>query len=690
MEITLGADILKALAENVLDYQKESEAKKASEKKDDKRVEKNINSTNKQVATTLTSSEKTRYQRVGDELFKTTIEKLNAIIQREKKAQRMSLDIPKENSSFAKKLKKERGNISIQQDDSKNFWSKLLASLGFVAVIYILFKDKIDAFFNRGLEWLSEIGDFIKPIIGSLSEVFKGLLKVIMPIGSALLDGIIEMFKPIGKYFDPSNPDNIFAKVGDFIFDAAKAAFNGLGVIFDSAVSGVQWLGDTLWNALKSIGSTIGGVVVDAFKLIGNILGEVGTFLKDKIISAVGNLFGGDAGAVQQALGTAKSEAASASSVVQSALNQQILQRGGLDAMVNDAESFRQARMEAMNQQLGTVDEIKARMAADRRHGIEVTGDAQNGFTVNIDNKGKQHFIEVAAWNFGQSLFKRVAGVTSGNHGTAQQQQQIANVLSDQLKSVAGQFIKITNDNNIEINTGHESVKQAILNTHKWLSDNTDWYSDTNDIADNLVEAIKGTNKDALNEVMAAANEGRQHFQTHVRDRIDALNAHAQAESQTKTDRWKLIESQGLGPFTRHEEAMKTIKEVTDTLNKSLDTLHRTIGESFVTLVNEKLLSDVKVDVEPVDGRQAELHINQLDVKALDEAIASLKDLETKNEELLTRQNTVLGDILKALDEGAASSTTVNNVAVVNGNTQAESHAAASPNSSRPVPRPMA
>ena len=689
MEITLGADILKALAENVLDYQKESETKKASEKKDDKRVEKNINSANKQVATTLTSSEKTRYQRVGDELFKITIEKLNALIQREKKAQRMSLDIPKENSSFAKKLKRERGNISIQQGDSKNFWNKLLASLGFVAGIYILFKDKIDAFFNKGLEWLSEIGDFIKPIIGSLSEVFKGLLKVIMPIGSALLDGIVEMFKPIAKYFDPSNPDNIFAKVGDFVFDAAKAAFNGLGVIFDSAVGGVKWLGETLWNALKAIGSTIGGVVVDAFKLIGNILGEVGTFLKDKIISAVGNLFGGDAGAVQQALGTAKSEAASASSVVQSALNQQILQRGGLDAMVNDAESFRQARMEAMNQQLGTVDEIKARMAADRRHGIEVKGDAQSGFTVNIDDKGKQHFIEVAAWNFGQSLFKRVAGVTSSNHGTEQQRQQIANALSHQLKSVASQFIKITNDNNIEINTGHESVKQAILNTHKWLSENTSWYNDTNDIADNLVEAIKGTNKDALNEVMAAAAEGRQHFQTHVRDRIDALNAHTQAESQTKTDRWKLIESQGLGPFTRHEEAMKTIKEVTDTLNKSLDTLHRTIGESFVTLVNEKLLSDVKVDVEPVDGRTAELHINQINVEALDAAIASLKEMETKNEELLTKQNTVLDDILKALDEGAASSTTVNNVAVVNGNAQASSSTPSSPNRSRQVPRPI-
>lgn len=690
MEITLGADILKALTENVLDYQKESDAKRANKKDDEKRSEKNINPSEKQVATTLTSSEKTRYQRIGDEIFKATIEKLNAIIQKEKKAQRMALDIPKENSSFAKKLKKERGNIAIQKDEPKNFWNKLLATLGFLGGIYILFKDKIDAFFAQGLDWLSDIGDFIKPIIGSLSGVFKALLKILLPIGSALLNGIVALFKPIGKYFDPNNPDNIFAKVGDFIFNAAKAAFNGLGAIFDGAVSGIKWLGDVLWDALKKIGSTIGGVVVDSFKFIGKILGEVGTFLKDKIMSAVSSLFGGDAGAVQQALGTAKSEASSATAVVQNALNQDIMKRGNLDAMVTDAESFKKARMEAMNKQLGTVDQIREKMKADARHGITVKGDTKNGFTVNIDDKGKQHFIEVAAWNFGQSLFKRVSSLTSSNHGTEKEKTQIANVLSNELKKAANQFIKITDDNNIEINTGHESVKQAIMNTHKWLTNNTSWYKDTNDIADNLKEAINGTNKDALNEVMKAANDGRAHFQTHVRDKIDALNAHAQADSQNKTDRWKLIESQGLGPFVRHEEAMKTIKEVTDTLNKSLDVLHRTIGDSFVTLVNEKLLSDVKVDVDPVDGRTAELHINQLDVKALDEAIASLKDLEAENKELLSKQNTVLGNILDALNEGAASSTTVNNVAVVNGNTQAESRAAASPNSSRPVPRPMA
>ena len=294
MEITLGADILKALTENVLDYQKESDAKKADKKGDEKRAEKNINPSEKQIATTLTSNEKTRYQKVGDELFKATIEKLNAIIQREKKAQRMALDIPKGSSSFTKKLKKERGDLKIQQDDSKGFWNKLLASLGFLGGIYILFKDKIDAFFAKGLSWLSDIGDFVKPIIGGLSDLFKGLLKILAPVGKALLDGIIALFKPIGKYFDPTNPDNIFAKVGDFIFGAAKAVFSGLGAIFDGAVDGIKWIGNVLWDALKSIGKTIGGVVMDAFTMIGKILGDVGTFLKDKVVSAVSSLFGGD------------------------------------------------------------------------------------------------------------------------------------------------------------------------------------------------------------------------------------------------------------------------------------------------------------------------------------------------------------------------------------------------------------
>ena len=690
MEIALSADILKALTENILDYQQEIDTKKSAEEADEKRVEKNVNSAEEPISTTLTSNEKTRYQKIGDEVFKVTIEKLDAIIQREKKAQRMALDIPKESSSFAKKLKKERGNITIEKkDESNNFWKKLMIVAGSLGGIYLLFKDKIDSFFSKAVSWLTDIGDFIRPIMSSLGSVFSGVLKVLTPVGSAILKGITDLFKPIGKYFDPDNPKNIFAGIGDFIYNAVKTVSGGLGTIFDSAVSGVKWLGEVLWDALKSVGSTIGGVVVDAFKTIGTILGEIGTFLKDKVVSAVSSLFGGDAGAVQQALGTAKTEASSATNVVQSALNQDIMKRGNLDAMVSDAESFKKARLEALNKQFGSVENLKKQLQSND-YGISVNGDEKSGFTVNIDDKGKQHFIEVAAFNFGKSLFKRVAGITSGNHGTPEEQAKIANVLGDQLKQVANQFIKITNDNNIEIDTGHNAVKQAILNTHKWLSENTSWYSDTNDIADNLKEAIEGTNKDALNEIMKAAQDGTHHFQSLVRDKIDALNAHAQADKQDKTNRWKLIESQGLGPFVRHEEAMKTIKEVTDTLNKSLDTLHKTIGESFVDLVNNRLLSDVKVDVEPIDGREVQLQINQVDVESLNKTINTLTTLEEANKLILDKQNAVLDDILKELQTGAASDTTVNNIAIVNGNTQSESSKQQSPNAARPVPRPAA
>ena len=677
MEIALSADILKALTENILDYQQEIDTKKSAEEADEKRVEKNVNSAEQPINTTLTSNEKTRYQKIGNEVFKVTIEKLDTIIQREKKAQRMSLDIPKESSTFAKKLKKERGSIAIEKkDESTNFWKKLMSVASGLGGIYLLFKDKIDSFFSKAVSWLTDIGDFIRPIMNSLGAVFVGVLNTLKPVGSAILKSITDLFK------------NIFAGVGDFIYNAVKTVFSGLGTIFDGAVSGVKWLGEVLWDALKSVGSTIGGVVLDAFKTIGTVLGEIGTFLKDKIVSAVSSLFGGDAGAVQQALGTAQTEASSATNVVQAALNQDIMKRGNLDAMVSDAESFKRARLEAMRKQFGSVEELKKQLQSND-YGISVDGDKKSGFTVNIDDKGKQYFIETAAVNFGKSLFKRVAGVTSSNHGTPEQQEQIAEKLGEELKQVANQFIKIT-DNNIEIDTGHDAVKQAILNTHKWLSAKTDWYRDTNDIADNLKKAIEGTNKDALNEVMKAAQDSTRHFQSSVRDKIDALNAHAQADSQDKTNRWKLIESQGLGPFVRHEEAMKTIKEVTDTLNKSLDALHKTIGESFVDLVNNKLLSDVKVDVEPIDGRTAELVINQINVESLDKAIDTLKKLEETNKEILSKQNEVLSDILEELSAGAASDTTVNNIAIVNGNTQSESSKRQSPNASRPVPRPAA
>ena len=82
MEIALSADILKALTENILDYQQEIDTKKSAEEADEKRVEKNVNSAEQPINTTLTSNEKTRYQKIGNEVFKVTIEKLDTIIQR--------------------------------------------------------------------------------------------------------------------------------------------------------------------------------------------------------------------------------------------------------------------------------------------------------------------------------------------------------------------------------------------------------------------------------------------------------------------------------------------------------------------------------------------------------------------------------------------------------------------------------
>jgi hypothetical protein len=491
----------------------------------------------------------------------------------------------------------------------------------------------------------------------------------------------------LGKYFDTSNPDNIFANVGNFITDTCKGIFSGLGNIWNGAVDGIKWIGNALWDALKSLGSTIGGVVLDAFKTIGNVLGEIGTFLKDKIVSAVSGLFGGSNDAeVKQALGIAKTEAKTATEVVQAALNQDVIKHGNLDEMVNSAESFKEARIKALNRQIGSVEDIKKGLTDHLGRGIDIKGDEKEGFTVSINSAGQKILREKAAEDFGKNLFERILAVTGSNKGDAAEQQNIISYLQTELKNASSQFIKITDDNQMEIDTGHESVKKAVENTYKKFKKG--FFHDTNDVLNNFNEALAGTNKEALNEIMKAANDSKASFQTNVRNRIDALNAHAQADKQDKTNRWKLIESQGLGPFVRHEESIKTIKEVTDTLNKSLDALHKTIGESFVSVVNEKMLSNVKVNVDPVDGRTADVVINQVNLKQLNATYDNLKALEGKKGELLEAQNKVLSDILIAI-ESNENMPTINNIAVVNGSTSIESSPAPSPNKSKAIPRPM-
>lgn len=682
MEIALSKDILEALTENVLKFQQDIEDQKKANSTDEKRVEKNVNKKNDEVSTQLTSNEITRYQKIGAEFFKSTIQHLEKIIKREKKAQRMAINIPKESKSFKKKLSADTGASVKPVKKSDSFWTKLLAVVAGLSLLYAIFKDEIDAFFKKAWNEIKKLFGPIENVVKSISKGFSWICEKLKPIAEWIYNALKEMLAPIGKYFDPKNPNNIFSDIGKFIVWAAEGTFKVLGVIFDASVEGVKWIADQIWSILKSIGSTIGGIVTKAFDVIADAFSAVGSFLTDTLTKAINSLFGGD-GEVPKLLADVKSEARDASSQVLGAVNADAFKNGDIDRRIKDVQSFAASSRESLNKELGTTKELKEQLAK-HHFTVEETG---GKFNVSIRGDYKDQLIRKIGEEFGYGIWDRVKDVTSSNTDGGDEDAFRAK-LGEMLAEVAPSFIEIGDDHSINVKASDQIVKDTLKKWYKWVDEHASTKMDTNDIADNIMEAMEDDNQEALDKIQEAAKGQVDAYQAQIKSKIDALNAHAQADGQNRANYWKYIESQGLGPGVRHDAAMKRITEVTDTLNKSLDQLHKTIGDAFVALVNEKLLKDISVESQTIDGRTANVVINQINVDSLDKTLASIKEIETKNRDTLELQNTVLQDILTELEKGAERNQPVNNVNVVNSAPQNQGGAAMNNNAARNVPRP--
>lgn len=168
------------------------------------------------------------------------------------------------------------------------------------------------------------------------------------------------------------------------------------------------------------------------------------------------------------------------------------------------------------------------------------------------------------------------------------------------------------------------------------------------------------------------------------------MNQHLQSESNAFTDRWKMIEAEGLGAAYRHKESMEKIESVTTNLQNLFEKYHSDITTIFATTVSELLASKLNVGVQlenttevqqdnSVDNsRSVVLNIQQIRVEELHSAMDAIKKAEESNVETLRNQNDVLEEILEIIKARPANTT--NNVIVAAGGAGASATPAPSRN----------
>lgn len=249
----LPDEILDALVENTKVIDANNAVLESLEQKKEKTETKEANVIKiEEASSSLTSSEKTRYANIGNELFKPVLSALEKLLKKEKKNDKML--IKNESETVENAVHVQYTEKPQKTENEKSWISTLFDILTVAAIAVALFKDKIVSFFKGAWDWIknifSSIGNFF-----SFSNKNSPISKILSTIGGALSglwSFVTKVFSGIGNF-------------GSIIWNGIKSGWetfitgeNGIihfgskiiSSIVDFASNGVKWLGSAIKNAI--------------------------------------------------------------------------------------------------------------------------------------------------------------------------------------------------------------------------------------------------------------------------------------------------------------------------------------------------------------------------------------------------------------------------------------------------------
>lgn len=252
-ELVSSAKMLQDMAADASSKNKEEETEKKV---------KNNTTKPKKVETTLSSSEKTRYSRIGEVFFSSLLKKVSAMFEKEKRAQQMKISPGNDNASLFKKLKKAQPENPVKKS-KKGFGAYIADILLIFGGLYIIFKDKIDVV-------IANIWDFFKNVGTRIEEIYNSIATVLGKVVSAVSD-----------FFNPDSPNNVFSSLAKLIEENAGTILSGLlgpfggivGFMMNAGAEVVSGVGK-LFTAIVNVGGEAVSALVKALTGIGDALSK--------------------------------------------------------------------------------------------------------------------------------------------------------------------------------------------------------------------------------------------------------------------------------------------------------------------------------------------------------------------------------------------------------------------------------
>ena len=594
-EAKLSDEVMNALVENskVIDANTQVLVSMSEEKDKKDTNDKNI-VPKKQVNSSLTSDEKTRYANIGKELFAPVLKSLEKLLKKEKKKNEMS--ITNESETVEKAVKVQYEEKPKEDNGNRTSWITILLGILAVAGIAVyLFKDKIVEFFDNAWTWIKD------------------------------------MFGSIGKFFDFSNENNPISKI-------LSAIGSGISVVWDlvkKAFTALGKLGSVIWDGIKTAWDKFitgpDGILNFGVKIVKGIIdfaksavNWIGDAISSAIIDPLKRLFGGAESSGEQAGREAAQD-------VKASVNQAAADQAAKQKAITDDVLYSSKKADA-----AIIETAKATREDARKRAKE------QGLSLDKDGKVTKDSLRESAAQAGLEAFMKANNIKRSDIDDKKYK-----ALEDEFKK----HVEINgNEAKINMEKLRSSLKEQADKQANFIAPDGPFINALQDLDDN-------DGADKMNQINGAVTGALQQGLQISADMQAATNLENMSEEERFEARMRQAMADGKSAEFRFMEGREMILKSVETIKAAFNGYDETIRKNF-TETWKSFMTDfidhLKVEistVSPQDNSKNTYHITPLNRESFKSMNDSMLKLATINTKTILAQNKILEKIKLLLEE---------------------------------------
>lgn len=594
-EAKLSEDVMNALVENtkVIDANTQVLVSMSEDKDKKETKEKNV-VPKKQVNSSLTSDEKTRYANIGKELFAPVLKSLEKLLKKEKKKNEMT--ISNESETVEKAVKVQYEDKPKEDNEKRTSWIPILLGILAVAGIAVyMFKDKIVEFFDNAWSWIKDT------------------------------------FGTIAKFFDFSNPNNPISKI-------LSAIGTGISVTWDlvkKAFSALGKLGSVIWDGIKTAWDKFitgpDGILNFGVKIIKGIIdfaksavSWIGDAISSAIIDPLKNLFGG-------AEDSGKSAGEEAAKDVKASVNQAAADQAAKQKAITDDVLYNAQKADA-----AIIETAKANREDATKRAKE------QGLKLDKDGKVTDDSLREAAAKSGLEAFMQANGIDRSN------------IDDKKYKALEDEFKKHVQINGNEAKINMENLRNALKER---ADKEANFLAPDGPFINALQDLDDADGAEKMNQINGAVTGALQKGLQISADMQAATNLENMSEEERFEARMRQAMAAGKSAEFRFMEGRSMILQSVETIKSAFAGYDETIRQNF-TETWKSFMTDfidhLKVEistVSPQDNSKNTYHITPLNRESFKSMNDSMLKLAAINTKTIIAQNKILEKIKVLLEE---------------------------------------